>query len=897
MGSIANAFVETFRDYVTAGVPASGAHKPVKAETRALGTMIESAMGVLSLGGVDVTKDTRANLNADLAHAADSVGLVYADATDANNDLYVKVGGSGTGSWTLTTVLHDVIAGAAQPFVDLAEAWAEGTEPDGPGTKSAKEWALEAAADAGSLAGILPQTRLPASVEALYPCDEASGTSLRDIVNGHTATLTAIGAVGAIGWTKDGFVELIGSAFLLPAMSHRAIAIIFQQPEGDETNSPLFCSSSSERMGRHSAVPGEVSAVRIMDGLGIATPRIASTGALVALEGGDWQMPCATFAGTRSSTPAIGANAVSPTLRAAYMKIAGIVVFNTAPSDADLRKTLNYLRPTSAARGVWLTPEDCPEEATLLCNDGESLDDGRFGGLFTGSMTGSTVTIGATLRGQMAEGAELVANGVSTGRFILPLGSNGTSGTGGNGTYALDGAVSTATGQTFTTMGLSKAQQDAVAECLYVNAFNSAGAFPLGRYFERYSTKPPYANSSAVGLGPVVLTGWDVGLRDALIQRPHDGRKKFLLKLGMGSTYLTRAGDGSSTVTSFITKGSFTGATVAGNVLTVPAQTVAGAIMAGDTLLGSGVTADTLINAYGSGGTTGTGGAGTYQLSKSMTVGSGTAMTTGFTLGQSSSRNPGVWLPYGLTTTVHERFLRRQEVWARGRGIGFTTVIFITSEGLNDASLGDNAIASASAYQAMLQAKYDYYGQVTGIYKPTWILMKPHLPYGSVSPTGNLGGPDTDYPNNQMGQSRLNALNFIRTACDSVKAANLGSIFTIDWNLYDMNNGVEYVHPSAQGNVDAGKAIDALLRKRVRMTAAAASGVLTVSFVDYGVLEVGMELAEGMNATRIPPGTVISSLGSGLGGAGTYNLSASITFASSPMNTVELYRKRVTAAA
>lgn len=130
MGAITDTAAAAFRDYTTDGVPASGANEPVKSEIRALFAQIEQTMGTLALGGVDVTEDTRANLNADLAHAADSVGLVYADATDANNDLYVKVGGSGTGSWTLTTILHDVIEGAAQPFVDLAEGWADAAAAD-----------------------------------------------------------------------------------------------------------------------------------------------------------------------------------------------------------------------------------------------------------------------------------------------------------------------------------------------------------------------------------------------------------------------------------------------------------------------------------------------------------------------------------------------------------------------------------------------------------------------------------------------------------------------------------------------------------------------------------------------------------------------------------------------
>jgi hypothetical protein len=112
MGNIASQFATAFRDFVTDGVASSGPHEVVKGEVRAIGPLIEAALGAVSLGSVDVIKDTRANLNSDLAYAADSVGLVYGDATGANNDLYIKVGASGSGSWTLTTILHDALAAA-----------------------------------------------------------------------------------------------------------------------------------------------------------------------------------------------------------------------------------------------------------------------------------------------------------------------------------------------------------------------------------------------------------------------------------------------------------------------------------------------------------------------------------------------------------------------------------------------------------------------------------------------------------------------------------------------------------------------------------------------------------------------------------------------------------------
>lgn len=123
MGAITDEFVEAFRDFVTDGVASSGLHEPTKAEIRALGALIEAGIANAGLGAlVDVVYATKAELDADLAHAANSVGLVYGDATDANNDLYVKAGASGAGAWTQTSIMHDVIEVLAQPYAGAAAA-------------------------------------------------------------------------------------------------------------------------------------------------------------------------------------------------------------------------------------------------------------------------------------------------------------------------------------------------------------------------------------------------------------------------------------------------------------------------------------------------------------------------------------------------------------------------------------------------------------------------------------------------------------------------------------------------------------------------------------------------------------------------------------------------------
>lgn len=123
MGEISEQFGYVYRDFVTDGIPSSGLHDVDKAEVRGLGPLIEAAIANAGLGAlVSVAYATRAELDADLAHDDAAVGIVFADATDANNDLYVKSGASGSGSWVLTSALHDLVSAAAQASVDAAAA-------------------------------------------------------------------------------------------------------------------------------------------------------------------------------------------------------------------------------------------------------------------------------------------------------------------------------------------------------------------------------------------------------------------------------------------------------------------------------------------------------------------------------------------------------------------------------------------------------------------------------------------------------------------------------------------------------------------------------------------------------------------------------------------------------
>ncbi|MEQ1956022.1 SGNH/GDSL hydrolase family protein [Mesorhizobium sp. CN2-181] len=94
-----------WRKWSTPNVPSSGEHNPRKADILPIGPAIDAAISTMIAAlvlGNAVGKQTRANLYADLAHDADSFGIVVNDGTPAFNGLYIKSGASGTGSWAIT---------------------------------------------------------------------------------------------------------------------------------------------------------------------------------------------------------------------------------------------------------------------------------------------------------------------------------------------------------------------------------------------------------------------------------------------------------------------------------------------------------------------------------------------------------------------------------------------------------------------------------------------------------------------------------------------------------------------------------------------------------------------------------------------------------------------------
>lgn len=86
-----------FRDFVSDGVPSSGANMPKKVEIREWGTYIEQLHAAAQAGG-GVVFQTKAAMT--LGYAANQIAWVVADPIAASNGIYQKQGGSGSGSWT-----------------------------------------------------------------------------------------------------------------------------------------------------------------------------------------------------------------------------------------------------------------------------------------------------------------------------------------------------------------------------------------------------------------------------------------------------------------------------------------------------------------------------------------------------------------------------------------------------------------------------------------------------------------------------------------------------------------------------------------------------------------------------------------------------------------------------
>ncbi len=110
MIDIVEAGDEFLRDYVVAGVPASGINQPAKAAGRAAFAAIASAIQTIAAGvalGAGETYATVQDLEADLTPVDGSLGIVL---TGEGSGVYAKSGETGVGEWTSTGLVFSAAA-------------------------------------------------------------------------------------------------------------------------------------------------------------------------------------------------------------------------------------------------------------------------------------------------------------------------------------------------------------------------------------------------------------------------------------------------------------------------------------------------------------------------------------------------------------------------------------------------------------------------------------------------------------------------------------------------------------------------------------------------------------------------------------------------------------------
>lgn len=194
MTAITDTANSVYRDKESPG--SSVPNEPEKVGIRELFAVIDIALASLGVNGaITVKKATRALLYADLAHIADTLAVVYNDATPAQNGIYAKVGGSGSGSWSLTA-----LALPSSFSADLAAVLAQiGTVESAVATTAADAAAADAdriaAQAAASEATTASTAATTAAAQALAALAAAGGID-------HYADTYAAANAAVGGWTN-----------------------------------------------------------------------------------------------------------------------------------------------------------------------------------------------------------------------------------------------------------------------------------------------------------------------------------------------------------------------------------------------------------------------------------------------------------------------------------------------------------------------------------------------------------------------------------------------------------------------------------------------------------------------------------------------------------------------
>lgn len=334
MGAISDTAADTFRDQEVPGVGSAGEHDPAKSDIRAWAVLVDTVIASIAAGiavGNAVAFATAAAMNADLVHAANVLAFVYADSTAANNGVYIKVGGSGTGSWSLTSVslpsnFSTQIAAAA---TSAAAAAASATTSMTGATTATSEAAI-----ATAQAGIATTQAGLATTQATAAA--ASATSVAGAVSSATAQATAAGASA----TAAAASATTATAQAVIATTQAGIATT--QATAAATHDASAATSASNAGA--SAAGAAASATTATTEAGIATTQAGIASAAAATVSG-----AAGYAATCTSAAATASSAATTATTQAGIATAGGA---TATTQAGIATTEAGIATSAAATAV-----------------------------------------------------------------------------------------------------------------------------------------------------------------------------------------------------------------------------------------------------------------------------------------------------------------------------------------------------------------------------------------------------------------------------------------------------------------------------------------------------------------------------------------------------------------
>ena len=228
---------------------------------------------------------------------------------------------------------------------------------------------------------------------------------------------------------------------------------------------------------------------------------------------------------------------------------------------------------------------------------------------FTGSMSGTTLTVTATTNGTLAVGQQIFGVGVASETVITAFGT----GSGGIGNYTIS------TSQTVASEAMSGAAAGAIVTATIGGSLSGVSITGIAGQFSCTAAPITLVIGQALTIsGTLGGTGSITGYTNPTTY--------YIIATNGSTTFTLSATQGGTAITT--TVGTPTGLSYkyAPTTLNVTAVT-SGTLYLGQTIQGAGILANTMITAFG----TGSGGTGTYTVSNSQQISSETMYALNFT--------------------------------------------------------------------------------------------------------------------------------------------------------------------------------------------------------------------------------------------------------------------------